>query len=60
MVLDNYSLVTQSGRSEVVYNWLQYFDLEALKQELEGAGFKVQAMARNKRGERALARYMQS
>ncbi|AJQ94777.1 class I SAM-dependent methyltransferase [Gynuella sunshinyii] len=44
VILDKYSLFTQSGKSEVVYNWLQCFSLETLKQELANAGLRVQAV----------------
>lgn len=44
VILDKYSLFPQSGESEVVYNWLQCFSLDTLKQELAGAGLKVQAV----------------
>jgi len=44
VILDMYSLFTQSDKSEVVYNWLQCFNLETLTQELAGAGLKVQAV----------------
>ena len=42
VVLDKYTIVEES-RTRVVYNWLQYFDHETLKHELEDRGFKVAA-----------------
>ncbi len=44
VTLDKYSIFTQSGHSEVVYNWLQCFDLEALKQEFAESGLLVTAV----------------
>ncbi|MBD3257348.1 methyltransferase domain-containing protein [candidate division GN15 bacterium] len=40
VVLDKYTIVEQT-RERVVYNWLQYFDVESLTAELERAGFAV-------------------
>ena len=39
-VLDKYTIV-EAGRTRVVYNWLQYFDRELLKKEVETSGLKV-------------------
>ncbi len=39
VVLDKYSLFTEDGARETVYNWLQYFSPESLKDELSAAGF---------------------
>lgn len=44
VILDKYSLFSQAGRCEVVYNWLQCFSVETLKQEFEDAGLRVQAV----------------
>ena len=50
VVLDKYTIV-EPGRTRVIYNWLQYFSLEAITQELEGNGFKVEAHYANAAGE---------
>jgi len=44
VVLDKYTIVEQE-RTRVIYNWLQYFDCDALKGELEGEGFLVAEFA---------------
>ena len=36
--LDKYTIV-EEARIRVVYNWLQYFDPESLKKEIEDGGF---------------------
>ncbi len=41
VVLDKYSIFPESGGSETVYNWLQYFTPESLSEELSEAGFEV-------------------
>ncbi len=41
VVLDKYTVVTPDSTREV-YNWLQYFDRDALTHELEAAGFTVE------------------
>ncbi len=43
VILDKYSIFTESGKQEVVYNWLKCFDLETLKQEFADSGLKVSA-----------------
>lgn len=40
VVLDKYSLIEKS-RTRTVYNWLQYFSLEALERELAENGFRI-------------------
>lgn len=44
VILDKYSLFSQSGKNEVVYNWLQCFDIESLKSELTDAQLTVQSI----------------
>lgn len=44
VMLDKYSLFTESGKSEVVYNWLQCFDIESFQRELVGTGLRVQSV----------------
>ncbi len=41
VVLDKYSIFPESGGTETVYNWLQYFTPESLSEELSEAGFEV-------------------
>lgn len=43
VVLDKYTIVDES-RTRVVYNWLQYFDHETLKKEVEDRGFTVETL----------------
>ncbi len=43
VVLDKYTIV-EAQETLVVYNWLQYFSVEALKEEFEAAGLKVKAL----------------
>ena len=40
VVLDKYTII-EEARTRVVYNWLQYFDSEALGKEFESCGFVV-------------------
>jgi 2-polyprenyl-3-methyl-5-hydroxy-6-metoxy-1,4-benzoquinol methylase len=40
VTLDKYEIV-ESDRTRTIYNWLQYFDREALAAELHGAGLEV-------------------
>ena len=49
MVLDKYTIV-ESSRIRTVYNWLQYFNAEALKKEFERVGFKTEALYSNVSG----------
>ena len=37
-VLDKYTIVEETS-TRVVYNWLQYFSRDSLRDEFEGAGF---------------------
>ena len=39
--LDKYTLFAESGAQEIVYNWLQYFSVESLRQEVQNAGFDI-------------------
>ena len=41
VVLDKYTIV-EEDRSRVVYNWLQYFSPESLKEELQNKNFMIQ------------------
>lgn len=41
VVLDKYSIVEEK-RTRVVYNWLQYYGLDSLKNELKGNGFAIE------------------
>ena len=41
--LDKYTIIEET-RTRVVYNWLQYFDPQSLKKELEGGGFVVEEL----------------
>lgn len=41
VILDKYTIV-EKERTRVVYNWLQYFSKESLKEELEKNNFKIQ------------------
>lgn len=47
VVLDKYSIFPESGGSETVYNWLQYFTPESLAEELAKAGFEVKQIHRD-------------
>jgi SAM-dependent methyltransferase len=41
VTLDRYTII-EADRTRDVYNWLQYFDREALRAELENGGFDVE------------------
>lgn len=41
VALDKYTIIQESG-TQVVYNWLQYFDREKLRREVEDSGFVVE------------------
>jgi hypothetical protein len=41
VTLDKYTIV-EKERTRTVYNWLQYFSQESLREELEKNGFKVE------------------
>lgn len=43
VVLDKYTIL-EKDRTRTIYNWLQYFDPDALCQELTRSGFTVQAL----------------
>ena len=51
VVLDQYTIFPERGPSETVYNWLQYFSVQSLTEELADAGFQVDAVYRNVAGE---------
>ncbi len=40
VVLDQYTII-EADRTWTVYNWLQYFTLDALKSEFESCGFEI-------------------
>ena len=50
VVLDKYTIV-EPGKKRVIYNWLQYFTLESITQELASSGFKVEAHYANVAGD---------
>jgi len=41
VVLDKYTLI-EAGRTRTVYNWLQYFSIEALKRQFAECGFTIE------------------
>ena len=41
VTLDKYTIIEES-RTRVVYNWLQYFSQESLREEFEENGFKTE------------------
>lgn len=41
VVLDKYSIFSEGGKAETVYNWLQHFSPDALKEELSASGFDI-------------------
>jgi hypothetical protein len=43
VVLDKFTIVEQT-RTRVVYNWLQYFDPDSLREEVEGRGLVVEEL----------------
>jgi 2-polyprenyl-3-methyl-5-hydroxy-6-metoxy-1,4-benzoquinol methylase len=43
VTLDKYTII-EKARKRVVYNWLQYFSEDSLRNEFEGNGFKVEAL----------------
>ena len=50
VVLDKYSIFQKNGRSETIYNWLQYFSPESLAEEMSEAGFTVREIFRDVAG----------
>jgi len=40
VILDKYTIIEES-RTRVIYNWLQYFSQDSLREEFEENGFKV-------------------
>ncbi|MTI15643.1 class I SAM-dependent methyltransferase [Rhodobacteraceae bacterium RKSG542] len=50
VVLDKYSIFQANGKEETVYNWLQYFSPEKLKEELAAAGFAVKLILKDVAG----------
>jgi cyclopropane fatty-acyl-phospholipid synthase-like methyltransferase len=43
VILDKYTII-EAARKRVVYNWLQYFSEDSLRNEFEENGFKVEAL----------------
>ncbi len=43
VTLDKYTIIEQA-RTRVVYNWLQYFSRDSLREEFEGSGFKIEEL----------------
>ena len=41
VTLDKYTIIEASGRKKVVYNWLQCFSVNSLKDEFERNGLKI-------------------
>ncbi|MDP8224624.1 MAG: class I SAM-dependent methyltransferase [Candidatus Lernaella stagnicola] len=41
VMLDKYTII-EAARTRVIYNWLQYFDQDSLKKEIEDCGLVVQ------------------
>lgn len=44
VVLDKCSIFGESGETETIYNWLQYFSQSSLSEELSRAGFVVEKL----------------
>ena len=42
VILDKYTII-EEARTRVVYNWLQYFSHDSLREELEENGFAAEA-----------------
>ena len=40
VILDKYTII-EENRIRVVYNWLQYFSQDSLREEFEESGFEV-------------------
>ncbi|MBW7992020.1 MAG: class I SAM-dependent methyltransferase [Planctomycetes bacterium] len=43
VILDKYTII-EKARKRVVYNWLQYFSEDSLRNEFEGNDFKIEAL----------------
>jgi len=43
VILDKYTII-ESAHTRTVYNWLQYFSLEALKREFKACGFTIETL----------------
>ncbi len=43
VILDKYTIIEETT-SKVIYNWLQYFNKDALTNELKETGFKIHAI----------------
>ena len=50
VVLDKYCIFQENGKSETIYNWLQYFSPESLAEELSEAGFTMQQIYKDVAG----------
>lgn len=51
VVLDKYSLFSEKGQRETVYNWLQHYDRAALESELSNAGVNISEIYSNVAGD---------
>ena len=49
VILDKYTIIEES-RKRVVYNWLQCYNKDSLRNEFEGNGFKVEELYSNVAG----------
>ena len=49
VILDKYTIIENSS-SFVVYNWLQYFSIEALKSEFQDSGFSIKEIYKDVAG----------
>jgi hypothetical protein len=49
VVLDKYTVI-EAARTRTIYNWLQYFSLEALEREFVAGGFTVEELYSNVAG----------
>jgi hypothetical protein len=50
VVLDKYTIV-EPDRNRVIYNWLQYYSVEAIAREFEKNGFRVEVLFSNVTGD---------
>ncbi len=52
VVLDKYTIVPEHGKPETIYNWLQYFSLTRLTEELASFGFRIEQVCGNVAGDK--------
>ena len=43
VILDKYTIIEEK-RTRIIYNWLQYFSVDSLREEFEENGFKVESL----------------